>query len=352
MGSRPLPTSQVGRAAILQHFFLRIPVSDAALYVLADRRIRRGVGSFGREWGVSSFAYPRRFAAAPAVRGVTIAEVSQTLGVPMPTLRSWELRYGIPASDRQVGRHRRYTPQELQALRLMRDEVARGTRASVAARTVQALLEPQAPAGALIDQFLAGTAQLNPDPIRAALDQAAGDFGLGRCIDEVMLPALRRAGTWWAVGACDAEPEKLAVRVIRDWLGRRRVYAPTADQPRGVLLVGGPDDVHSVGAEALALLLRTGGWRCRLLTTHTRTDQLSIVAQNLQPDAVVVVSNLVTGRRSATASINVVHRGGYRTYYAGSAFAAPATRRTIPGTYLGNSITDAAHTILASHSTS
>ena len=286
------------------------------------------------------------------MRGVTIAEVSQTLGVPMPTLRSWELRYGIPSSVRPLGTHRRYTPQELQALRLMRDEVARGTRASVAARAVQALLEPPAATSALIDQFLAGTAQLSPDPIRAALERAAGDLGLGRCIDEVMLPALRRAGTWWAIGACDAEPEKLAVQVIRDWMGRRRIYAPTADQPRGALLVGGPDDVHSVGAEALALLLRTAGWRCRLLTTHTRTEQLPAVTQNLQPDAVVVVCNLVTGRRSATASINVVHQRGYRTYYAGSAFAAPATRRTIPGTYLGNSITDAARTILAPHSAS
>ena len=29
-------------------------------------------------------------------RGVPIKDVAQMLGVPMPTLRSWELRYGIP----------------------------------------------------------------------------------------------------------------------------------------------------------------------------------------------------------------------------------------------------------------
>ena len=66
----------------------------------------------------------------------------------------------------------------------------------------------------------------------------------------------------------------------------------------------------------------------------------------------MVISNLVTGRRSATASINVVHRGGYRSYYAGSAFTSTATRRSIYGTYLDNSITDAARTILRPHSAS
>ena len=265
----------------------------------------------------------------------------------MPTLRSWELRYGIPASDRPIGAHRRYTPQELQALRLMRDEIARGTRAAAAAATVKALLDPPAAVAALIDQFLVAAAQLNPDAIRAAVDRAATELGVGRCIDEVMLPALRQVGTWWAAGACDAEPEKLAVKVIREWMARRRTLVPTAEHPRGVLLVGGPDDVHSVGAEALALMLRTAGWRCRLLTTHMRTEQLPAITRTLQPDAVVVVGNVTTGRRNATASIRALHEGGYRTYYAGSAFASPSTRRAIPGTYLGNSINEAAHTILA-----
>ena len=35
----------------------------------------------------------------------------------MPTLRSWEICYGIPTTDRTGGQHRRYTPADLHALR-------------------------------------------------------------------------------------------------------------------------------------------------------------------------------------------------------------------------------------------
>lgn len=65
--------------------------------------------------------------------GVRIAEVSRVLGVPMPTLRSWERRYDMPASAREPGKHRRYTPAELHSLRLMRDQIARGKPAHAAA---------------------------------------------------------------------------------------------------------------------------------------------------------------------------------------------------------------------------
>src|SRR5664280_2026145 len=79
-------------------------------------------------------------------RGVPIKDVAQILGVPMPTLRSWELRYGVPALSRGPGQHRRYLPEEVNALRLMRDEIARGQQAGVAALSVRRLLGGQGPA--------------------------------------------------------------------------------------------------------------------------------------------------------------------------------------------------------------
>src|SRR6476469_11205935 len=76
-------------------------------------------------------------------RGVPITDVAQILGVPMPTLRSWELRYGIPSLSRGRGQHRRYSTDEVKALRLMRDEIARGQQAGVAADSVRRLLGTQ-----------------------------------------------------------------------------------------------------------------------------------------------------------------------------------------------------------------
>ena len=76
-------------------------------------------------------------------RGVPIKDVVQMLDVSMPTLRSWELRYGIPTLGRGPGRHRRYQPAEVNALRLMRDEIARGQDAAAAVQSVLTLLGGQ-----------------------------------------------------------------------------------------------------------------------------------------------------------------------------------------------------------------
>src|SRR6478609_2913253 len=94
-------------------------------------------------------------AAVEDPRGVPIKDVAQILGVPMPTIRSWELRYGIPALSRGRGQHRRYLPDEVNALRLMRDEIARGRQAAAAARSVRRLLGTQGPAQDLIQHILA-----------------------------------------------------------------------------------------------------------------------------------------------------------------------------------------------------
>ena len=40
-------------------------------------------------------------------RPMTIAQVSALLGIPVPTIRSWERRYGFPTPSRTRGRHRR-----------------------------------------------------------------------------------------------------------------------------------------------------------------------------------------------------------------------------------------------------
>ena len=94
--------------------------------------------------------------------GVRIAEVSRVLGVPMPTLRSWERRYDMPASAREPGKHRRYTPAELHSLRLMRDQIARGKPARAAALSVRELLAGTGPAAEFVEEILLAVTRSDP----------------------------------------------------------------------------------------------------------------------------------------------------------------------------------------------
>ena len=56
----------------------------------------------------------------PPGPGLAVAAVARRLGVAPATLRTWDRRYGLGPSDRTAGSHRRYTPDDVARLLVMR----------------------------------------------------------------------------------------------------------------------------------------------------------------------------------------------------------------------------------------
>ncbi|MGX7678092.1 MerR family transcriptional regulator [Jatrophihabitans sp. DSM 45814] len=271
-----------------------------------------------------------------AARGTPIGEVSAQLGVPIPTLRSWELRYGIPESTRTGRKHRRYSTTELQTLALMRDEIARGKRASLAAESVRAMLGLSGPATVFVTDVLDAAKHSDPIAIRDALSDARLELGLGSCLDDVLLPAMQQVGFWWQTGRCDVAQEHLATEAARGWLEGLNAFAPAPRHGHRIVLACGPTDLHTIGLEALGVLLRYRYWPCRLL--GARTSEVALRTATLASDAggVVVVSHMNSSRRRAVQSLQSVDELGASLFYAGNAFNSPRSRRNIPGRYLGS----------------
>jgi MerR family transcriptional regulator, light-induced transcriptional regulator len=267
---------------------------------------------------------------------VGIAEVSKLLGVPMPTLRSWERRYNMPATAARVpGTHRRYTTNELHSLRLMRDEIARGKPARVAAATVRQLLGASGPAVGFVNDILHAAASSEPGAVHAALRQAHELLGLAPCLDDVLLPAMQQVGIWWATGRCDMDQEHLTTEAARAWLESLVAHAPTPSRANPIVLACGPTDMHTIGLEALTVLLRYHGRACRLLGARTPADAVVTAVHASAADAVVIVSHLGSGRHRAIETLHAATRTGSAVFYAGNAFSSPRSRRNAPGTYLG-----------------
>jgi MerR family transcriptional regulator, light-induced transcriptional regulator len=296
---------------------------------------------------MSTYAEPHDTSVAGA--GLSIKEAGEFLGVPAPTLRSWERRYGLPTTPRSVGGHRRYRKAELVQLGLMRDEIAIGRRAADAARWVRGLLDEQNPGAARVRSLLDASNRLDPDAIRSVLELGQAEIGLPATLDEVVMPAMRQIGAWWEAGDCDIDQESLTTAVVRAWLAKVTTLAPPppAGQPT-VLLATGPDDFHTLGLEALAALLAQHGLSSRLLGARTPLPTLLAATAATPGCVVVVVSHLPSQRRSAIASIEAVAESGAPTYFAGNAFLFPASRKGMPGTYLGESIGQAALVIAGS----
>lgn len=281
----------------------------------------------------------------PESSGLTIGEVSHLLGVPVPTLRSWQVRYGLAASVRTRGGHRRYTRSDLSQLQAFNAALARG----IAPRTVAQTLrppwsQPDVPLvqlSALLDR--AGAC--DPEGVCEALDDAERSIGLEQCVDRVLIPGLREIGRRWEMGDVDVGHEHLTTTAVRRWIARRVREAPGADVP-SVLLAAAPGNRHTVALEAFELLLRRRGRPTRLLGADTPVASLLTVLQSTGAAAVVVTAQQVSRRRSAVVALEEVQsQPAVRTYYAGAAFEAPARRRGTPGTYLGTVLPAAAQRV-------
>jgi DNA-binding transcriptional MerR regulator len=104
----------------------------------------------------------------PAQASWTTGWVARHLGISPITLRTWETRYGIGPSSREEGRHRRYTAEDIERLRLMQRLIADGTR-------------PREAAGLALGRAQTGISQrvgTDTDDLTASLNDAAEDLRL------------------------------------------------------------------------------------------------------------------------------------------------------------------------------
>lgn len=67
---------------------------------------------------------------------MSIGELAKRAGVPVPTIRTWEQRYGLAPTSRSQGGHRRYGTDDLLRITAMRELVEGGSTVAAAARLV------------------------------------------------------------------------------------------------------------------------------------------------------------------------------------------------------------------------
>ena len=281
--------------------------------------------------------------ASASTTQMTIAAVSSLLGIPVPTIRSWERRYGFPVPSRTRGKHRRYSVDEVDQLRMMRDEITRGHSASEAVDIVRRYATEDRPRAELLDRFLEASMKLDPSKIRESLMTGAESMGVEDTMRTVALPAMREMGSRWKAGVCDTAHEHLATEAVRVWLARQSVMAPAPFRPFPLVLACGPKDLHTIGLEAFGVVLARRGWSIRTLGPLTPVSSLVAAVRAAEAHGAVVSSQRSVTRRSAVEAIVAVDAlPGVEAFYGGAAFGPAATRKDVPGTYLGEDIVEAA----------
>ena len=272
-----------------------------------------------------------------------IASVSSLLGIPVPTIRSWERRYGFPVPSRTQGKHRRYSVDEVDQLRRVRDEITRGHNAREAVDVVRRSTTEGRPRTELLDRFLVASMHLDPSQLREILTEGTEQLGVEHTIRDVVLPAMREMGSRWKAGVCDTAHEHLATEAVRVWLARQSVMAPPAFRPYPLILACGPKDLHTIGLESFGVVLARRGWSVRTLGALTPVSSLVAAVRAAEARGAVVTSQRSVTRRAAVEAIHAVDRlPGVEAFYAGAGFGPATARKDVPGTYLGDDVVEAA----------
>ncbi|MFO0724011.1 MAG: MerR family transcriptional regulator [Myxococcota bacterium] len=185
---------------------------------------------------------------------LTIGAVASATGIPIPTLRSWEQRYGAPFSDRRPSGHRLYSLAEVERLRLVAHLLRRGHRAGQVVpadhATLERLTASSAPASA--EQALRG---LDAPGLLQALIHATRGVPVARLVKawRKKLPLARAKRDPIRAALLDqarAMALALLARPVRDDAPQVIVGCGLGEKTLGALLVL---ELEELGCRALAV---------------------------------------------------------------------------------------------------
>ncbi|HEX2772477.1 MAG TPA: MerR family transcriptional regulator, partial [Micromonosporaceae bacterium] len=235
--------------------------------------------------------------------------VARRLGVAVTTLRSWHQRYGLGPSKHVPGQHRRYTPEDLSRLEVMRRLTAEGVAPAEAARWARRLTRPDGSfepdraarggggtaipvgrAGASARGLARAAMRLDPIAMREIIERNVDARGVVDTWDEVIRPVLCGVGDRHAATSALIDVEHLVSRTVSEVFGALARPPEGAEPPR-ILLACADEEQHSLPIEALAAALAQAGATCRMLGARVPSAALVDAVSRTGPTAVLVWSH-------------------------------------------------------------
>jgi hypothetical protein len=240
-----------------------------------------------------------RLAHCSTVPEFTMQAVSSMTDVPGDTLRSWQRRYGFPTPARNDSNYRLFSRRDIEAVRWIRDQTARGqgTREAIAMlRRIQDGLHGSAPVS------VTGARPSSPD--------AAAPDGLIRTL---LSGDLRTAQATWDALAMTASPTGLCERIILpahsriwneevrpairipadDFLYRKAMAILDRSSPElglsDIIVLMEGSALSRVPALVLAATVSMNGYQLALPVLDLQSVESILVLQQTAPDTRVIV---------------------------------------------------------------
>ena len=240
-------------------------------------------------------------ASGAAEEKLTVAAVARRIGIAPATLRTWDRRYGLGPSEHSEGEHRRYCPNDLAKLTMMRRLIVAGVAPAEAAAQAKKCKEV-----AKISQ-LVREIELRED-IVAALYKALQSFdrtfveetlaheiesyGIENTWSEVIAPTLFIIGKDWEDNQSGIEIEHLFSEILKRIFLSRTIELKQPLNARPVLLAAVGEELHSLPLYVLAAALCERNIDTYVLGARTPLTALSTMVTRCAPPAIFLWAQL------------------------------------------------------------
>lgn len=232
---------------------------------------------------------------------LTVAAVARRLGVAPATLRTWDRRYGLGPTDHQEGHHRRYRPQDVARLMVMRRLIASGVSPSDAAEqalehkgsaTFRATEMKFVDRSELVNTIYRCAIALDNDFVAQALSKDIKKYGVIRSWHEVIVPVLTMVGQDWATTGKGIEVEHFLTEILKTLMREKASKISKVVNPNPVVLAAVGEELHCLALHALAAALAEKGIESYFLGSRTPHEAICSVVTRTAPPAVFLWAQL------------------------------------------------------------
>jgi DNA-binding transcriptional MerR regulator len=233
---------------------------------------------------------------------LTVAAVARRLGVAPATLRTWARRYGLGPTDHASGSHRRYRPEDLAKLTMMRRLIIAGMPPAEAAAkaltdasviTIEEMVDGFSDRHEAVEILLSAALALDKNFIERVLRHDIEKNGVIRSWQEVIVPVLVSLGKTWEETGEGIEIEHFFSEILKTVLRERASKITNPINPRPVLVASVGEEMHSLAIHALAAALAERNIECHFLGARTPFAALEAMVEKFAPPAIFLWSQLV-----------------------------------------------------------
>ena len=238
---------------------------------------------------------------APVEEKLTVAAVARRIGVAPATLRTWDRRYGLGPSEHVEGQHRRYCPQDLARLTMMRRLIIAGVSPSDAAEQAKSfkgvvkiskLVKEFEVREDVVDALYKALQGLDRTFVETSLAHQIDTYGIEGAWTDVIVPTLFLIGDEWENNQKGIEVEHLFSEILKNAFYSRTVALAKPLNPRPVLLAAVGEEVHSLPIYALAAALFERNIESYVLGARTPIEAISTMVTRCAPPAIFLWAQL------------------------------------------------------------